>query len=252
MASSHPITSGSLKGQPPRIASLSAADTDAVRTLPLFAMIDEASLARLLTGAVLRRYDRKAVLFLMGEPASRVFVVLEGKIRLFNDAPDGHESTTGILGPGEVAGALGVLAGGRYPMSCSVTARARLLTIPAGDFLTELHRSPELAINLLILLARHLCQLAQQVEQLTHRTSLQRLADFLVRLCPPGEASAEIKLPLDKVLVAARLGMQPETLSRSLARLRDAGVQARGRHVLVNDVARLERVAGGCRRDFEA
>jgi CRP-like cAMP-binding protein len=247
MASSRPVTCGSTNG-PHRLAVLGADDAAAIRAWPLFADVDAACLARLLAGAMARRYDRNAVLFLAGEPACRLFAVLEGRIRLFNDAPDGHESTIGILDPGEAAGVLGVLERDRYRMSCSVITRSRLLTIPAGAFLTELRHSPELAHNLLIVLARQLRQLAQQVEQLTYRTSLQRLADFLLHLCPPGEASAEIKLPLDKMLVAARLGMQPETLSRSLARLRAAGVHAHGRHVLVNDVANLERLAG-CRRD---
>jgi hypothetical protein len=47
------------------------------------------------------------------------------------------------------------------------------------------------------------------------------------------------------MLVAARLGMQPETLSRSLARLRDSGVETRGSRIVVNDVARLARLTDG-------
>lgn len=246
MASLHPVTEDRAVGLH-RLPRLSAADTTAVRALPIFAAIDEGCLSRLLTGAVLRRYERRAILFVAGEPASRVFVVLEGELRLFNDAASGHESTIEMLGPGKAAGAVAVLDTGRHAVSCSVTASARLLSIPAGDLLGELRRTPQLALNFLSLLARHLCQLAQHVEQLTHRTSVQRLADFLLRLCPPGETRAEIKLPLDKTLVAAQLGMQPETLSRSLARLRRAGIEARGRQVLVNDIAQLERLAS-CRR----
>lgn len=245
MARSHP-TDDRVLGEH-RLPRLGPTDADAIRALPLFAAIDEACLARLLAGAVIRRHERRAVLFLAGDPASRVFVVLEGELRLFNDASDGHESTIEMLGPGEAVGAVAVLDEGHYPVSCSVAARARLLSLPAGALLAELRRSPELALNFLILLARHLRQLAQQVEQLTHRTSVQRLADFILRLCPPGENRAEIRLPLDKTLVAAQLGMQPETLSRSLARLRSAGVEARGRHVLVNDIAHLAQLAG-CQR----
>jgi CRP/FNR family transcriptional regulator, dissimilatory nitrate respiration regulator len=113
--------------------------------------------------------------------------------------------------------------------------------------LEQIRQSPELALNLLGSMSRHLRRLVRQVEQLTNRSSLERLADFLLRLCPHGEPRAEIELPLDKVLVAARLGMQPETLYRSLARLRDAGVETRGSQIVVNDVARLGRLAHGRR-----
>ena len=66
-------------------------------------------------------------------------------------------------------------------------------------------------------MARHLHRLVLQVEQLTSRSSVERVADFLLHLCPPGAGRAEVELPLDKSLIAARLGMQPETFSRSLA-----------------------------------
>lgn len=214
-----------------------------VRALPLFATVDEPQLARLLTGAVVRRYERNAVLFLKGEPASRFFVVLEGWVRLFRETIDGQESTIGIFGQGESVAEAAMLDSGSYPVSCSVITRARLLTVPAGNFLEQIRLNPELALNLLAAMSRHLRRLVHQVEQLTNRSSLQRVADFLVRMCPPGERRAEIELPLDKALVAARLGMQPETLSRSLARLRDSGVETHGSHIVVNDIARLRQLA---------
>jgi CRP-like cAMP-binding protein len=56
---------------------------------------------------------------------------------------------------------------------------------------------------------------------------------------------AAIELPLDKAMIAARLGMQPETLSRALARPRAAGVVSSGGYIVVSDVARLRQVATG-------
>jgi CRP-like cAMP-binding protein len=211
--------------------------------LPLFEAVDGAQLARLLTGAVVRRYEPNAVLFLKGEPATRSFIVLEGWIRLFRESLDGQETTIGIFGQGESVAEAAMLDSGSYPVSGSVITRARLLTVPTGNFLQQIRSSPELALNLLTSMSRHLHRLVRQVEQLTNRSSLQRVADFLFRLCPPGEPCAEIELPLDKALVAACLGMQPETLSRSLARLRGAGVETIGSRIVVNDVARLGQLA---------
>ena len=68
-----------------------------------------------------------------------------------------------------------------------MVARARLLTIPAGNFLEHLRHNPDLALNLLAAMYRHLRRLVRQVEQLTNLSSVQRVADFLLRLCPPGE-----------------------------------------------------------------
>lgn len=228
----------------PRLG-LSAEEAVRVRRLPLFAGVKEDQLRHLLAGAVVRRYERNAVLFIEGEPASRFFIVLDGWIRLFRETVDGQDSTIGVFGPGESVAEAAMLDGGSYPVSCGVVARARLLTIPAESFLDHLRRNPELALNLLAAMYRHLRRLVRQVEQLTNQSSVQRLADFLLRLCPSGEQRAEFDLPLDKALVAARLGMQPETLSRSLARLRDAGVETSGSRIAVSDVARLRRLAEG-------
>jgi hypothetical protein len=67
----------------------------------------------------------------------------------------------------------------------------------------------------------------------------------LVELCSPGcEGRAEVELPLGKVLIAAQLGMQPETLSRPLAKLRGLGVETLGNRVVVGDLGRLRAMCG--------
>lgn len=78
-----------------------------------------------------------------------------------------------------------------------------------------------------------------QVEQLQTRSSAQRLAQFLVSLAPVEEGAAVVVLPYDKSLIAHRLGMKPESLSRAFARLRNQGVSTDGNRVLVDDMTNL-------------
>jgi CRP-like cAMP-binding protein len=89
-------------------------------------------------------------------------------------------------------------------------------------------------------MSRHLHSLVNQVEQLQTRSSAQRLAQFLVSLAPVEDGSAVIVLPYDKSLIAHRLGMKPESLSRAFARLRAQGVSADGNRVLVEDIFTLK------------
>ena len=67
----------------------------------------------------------------------------------------------------------------------------------------------------------------------------QRVADFLLKLCPAEDGPAEVALPYDKSLIASRLGMKPESFSRSLARMRDLGVRSERSHVSISDAAAL-------------
>jgi CRP-like cAMP-binding protein len=80
-----------------------------------------------------------------------------------------------------------------------------------------------------------------RTQKLTLRSSTERLAEFLLNLARGGAESAIVHLHYDKGLIAARLGMQPETLSRALAKLRPLGVESKGSRVTIRDVQALHR-----------
>ena len=114
--------------------------------------------------------------------------------------------------------------------------------IPAESFLRHLRGSTDLCLKVMAAMARRLQGLVMQLESVSSRPTLERLALFLLRLCEGSAGPCRIELPLDKNLIAARLSMQPETLSRGLAKLRRAGVESDGSTLRVTDVARLRAI----------
>ena len=106
----------------------------------------------------------------------------------------------------------------------------------------ELKFAELLALKMLASMSRRLRGFVQQVEQLTVKSATQRLASFLEKLVDVEEGSDEFQLPLDKMLIAGRLGMQPETLSRALSKLRSIGVATEGHRVIIKDVAALHAI----------
>ena len=98
---------------------------------------------------------------------------------------------------------------------------------------------PEVCTAILASTFKHLHALVGQIEQLTAQTGAQRVAEFLLELCPVPEGPCAVTLPYDKVLIAGRLGMKPESLSRAFARLRGTGVKITQNHAAISDVARL-------------
>lgn len=228
-----------------RAAGLTDAETALVRRSPLLAGLVEPCLRQLLAGSFARRAGRRTLLYVQGEEASRLYLVLEGWVRLFRAGSNGRDSTVALLGRGESVGESGILNGGRYLFSAVAATDARLLQVPTSGFASRLRSDPDLGRNLITAASAHLQRLALQVERLTHQSSVQRVASLLVERCSPGsEGRAEVELPLDKALIAAQLGMQPETLSRSLAKLRGLGVETRGNRVVVKDVGRLRAMCG--------
>lgn len=213
--------------------------------LPLFAGLPRDQLLLLLVDASVRLYPRGAVLFLQDEPATRFYVLFEGWVKLFRQTPDGQESVIAVFTRGESFAEAAMLEHGVFPVSAAVVEDARLLVIPAERFLARIRERGELALNILASMSRHLRRLVQQVEQLTVKSAAERLAGFLYRLCPKEPGPVVIRLPFDKSLVAGRLGMQPETLSRALARLRRIGVKTHGLEVTIPDVGTLARFSEG-------
>ena len=228
-----------------RRTGIKAEDQALLVTLPLFKGMAPALLQTLLSDASVRRYTRHTVLFLQGDPAERFYVVFDGWVKLFRETPDGHETVIAVFTRGESFAEAAGFADGVFPVSAEVIEVARLLVVPAAPFTQRLRENPEVAINMLGSMSQHLRGLVQQVEQRTVKSAAQRVSAFLLRLSADDSGGAKISLPTDKALVAARLGMQPETLSRALAKLRAVGVENRDRQVIIQDIGALRRLAEG-------
>lgn len=227
-----------------RRSGLSIAELELVRRTPVFSGLTPSALAPLLEGAVSKRFSRQMVLFLQGEPASRFFVMLDGWVRLYRQTPQGQEITIAVFGRGDSFAEAIVLQTMPFPVSAQTVADSRLLVIPADSFMQHLQASTDLCFKVMAAMARRLQDLVFQLENVSSRSTVQRLAHFVLRLCDGKNGECRIQLPLDKNLIAARLGMQPETLSRGLAKLRVCGIETSGQGLLVHDVARLRAFVG--------
>ncbi|MEZ5722608.1 MAG: helix-turn-helix domain-containing protein [Paracoccaceae bacterium] len=89
----------------------------------------------------------------------------------------------------------------------------------------------------------HLHNFVAQIEQLKARTGPQRVAEFLLELTQSPVGSCSVELPYDKVLIAGRLGMKPESLSRAFTKLREQGVRIQQNSAEIDDVEGLRDYA---------
>jgi len=213
--------------------------------LPLFRGMAPSSMRQLLCDASVQRFARNTVLFIQDDPATRVFVILDGWVKLFRETSEGNESIIAILSKGESFAEAAFFQRGTYPVSAMAVEDSRLLILSAEHFRRRLRVDGHFAQNLISTMARHMLGLMRQVEQLAAKSSAERLAEFVVGLCPPGAEAAIVALPLDKALIAGRLGMQPETFSRALKKLARLGVVSRRDEISVPDVAALRAFSEG-------
>lgn len=220
---------------------MDAHDWMIVRSTPLFGAMSHELAQSLIGRQAVRGYDKGVVLFQQGEPAEAFYVVLDGWVKLFRLTPDGSEAVVGVFRRSETFAEAAMFLGGRYPVTAEVVTPSRLLRVDGGLLVRRIREEPDLALSMLASASYHLKALVEQIEQIKMLSAPQRIADFLVRLCPVREGGCEIDLPYEKALIAGRLGMKPESLSRALSKLRPLGVSVDRERVTIVDVDLLVR-----------
>lgn len=230
-----------------RRTGITPQDYDLLARVPLFRGLGREAMQSLLADAWVQSFPRNTVLFIQEDPASRFYVIFDGWVKLFRETEEGDESVIAVFTKGESFAEAAIFDEGNFPVSAAVVEDSRLLVIPAASFLKQFQQNDHYALNIMAAMSRHLRQLVQQVEQLAVKSSAERVAGFLAKLVPETSGAVVIRLPLDKGLIAGRLGMQPETFSRSLAKLRQIGIHTKGDQVAVPDVALLRRFSRGRR-----
>lgn len=194
---------------------------------------------KMLEAARVRPFDRGSTIFLQGERATAIHIVADGWVKLYRVAPNGAEAVVGVITKGASFGEAVAFRNDNYPVSAEAVTDCTLIRIESDVLLRQLRENPEVAISLLSATYIHLHNLVSQVEALKAQTGSQRVAEFLLELasCPAG--ACEVTLPYDKVLIAGRLGMKPESLSRAFARLKDHGVTIKQNVAVIADVSIL-------------
>lgn len=226
---------------------LTAGDLDVVKRIAVFRGLNPLMLERLVGPAVAMNLDVNNVIFRQGEPATAFFIIVAGWVKLYRITVSGDEAVIHILTKSASFAEAVAFTGQAYPATAEAVSEARVVRIPAEHVVNCIRRTPEIALAMIASTSQHLHYLVQQVEQLKAQTGVQRVAEFLVSLCEAEHGTCSIALPYDKVLIAGRLGLKPESLSRAFAKLRSVGVEVRAAHVIVRDIARLRDLASGDR-----
>lgn len=218
---------------------LTAEERAIVSQAPLFSRLSEPALAVLLADATVVQRGRGNILFRQGERAAGFYMVFDGWVKLYRTTVAGDEAVVGVFTKGDSFGEAVCFSDGSYPVNAETVTESRLLLISAQNLIDGIRRSPEIGLAMLASTSLHLHLLVRQIEELKAYTGAQRLAEFLISLAPVERGPCVIALPYEKALIAGRLGMKPESLSRAFQRIRTVGVRIDHALARVTDVALL-------------
>lgn len=218
------------------------ADLEIASQMPVFSGLKPRAIKVLLDQATVFSLDEGQELFRQGDPAHGFFVVMDGWIKLYRMTPTGDEAVLNVLTRGESLAEAVSFTSGRYPATARAVTPARVMMIPAKHIISCVREMPDVAIAMMASTSQNLHRMARQIEQLMAHSAMQRVAEFLASLAPCTRGRCRITLPYEKSLIASRLGLKPESLSRVFAKLRLVGVDVRASTVEVRDMAQLLRL----------
>jgi CRP-like cAMP-binding protein len=223
---------------------MSSEALDALRTHPLFGALSAADLAAVVDDPETMVFAEGETLFRQDEDARRLFVILQGMVELVIQPPGQGPAVLARLAEGETVGADALMPGGRHAATARV-AEPTLAVIVAGDrLMRRLDGNFDLTLAMLAEMAGSLRGQVKEITELKLQSTTERLASYLAALAGDAEGRTMVRLPCEKRLLADRLGMEPATLSRAFAKLRDLGVETgRGDRVDIADVDALRTLA---------
>ncbi|WP_390410372.1 Crp/Fnr family transcriptional regulator [Lacticaseibacillus jixiensis] len=211
-----------------------------VATVPIFNRLPHAQLEQVEALVHHEHIPAGTPLYLPDSKADALYILHHGQVKIARVSADGREQLLRLLGPGDFDGDAAMFADQTHTAEARATTPVVACVLYKHDFQALLKTYPE--VSMAVIQA-----LASRVDELETQTTLATTADVAARLrhylrTQLAEQGAHITLPMKKKDLADYLGTTPETLSRKLTLLEDAGVilQGRGKVIEILDPSRLD------------
>lgn len=192
-----------------------------------------------------------STLYRAGDPATSLYVVAEGRVKLSQVTPGGTETVADILAPGELFGAMGTLGEPQHSHTATALVGSCTLRIDQDDFREVLVEHPRVALRVLDDVAARLVRAHADIGGQSTDTVPQRVATALLRLADKlgedrGGGTVMLEVPLSRADLAGLARSTPESVSRVMSRWKKEGVIDSGRRwTALLDRRRLEDEAAG-------
>lgn len=221
---------------------------DALRGALLFSGLDDEAAQALRASMTEHRFNKGAVIFAEGDQGDRLYVVMQGKVKLGSHSDDGRENMFAVLGPGEMFGELSLFDPSPRQASAFALTDVTLLGLANDALQPWLTGRPEVAMGLLRALARRMRRSHDSLSDLVFTDVPGRVAKALIELAKKfGEHEGEgmrVNHDLTQEELAQLVGASRETVNKALADFGQRGwIVLEQKSVLILDIDRLQRRA---------
>lgn len=216
---------------------------DVLSRVPVFEGVSLDVLRALSKRAHPTMYEKGKLLFICGDEAEYYYIIQKGYVKLCKETLEGEQVVLDVLSAQDVFGHTALFDGDTYVCNAEVCESALIISLPLSELREALYSDSThtLSIGLLRTMISQNQKRERELEHRSTQSATQRIGCFLLRQSfLRKDGLLVIHLPYDKMLLAARLGMQPETFSRALSRLKKkTGIRVQGAFVYLERIEQL-------------
>jgi CRP-like cAMP-binding protein len=217
--------------------------------LSLFSDLSTIERDELVRASRVRTLKKGDHVFYHGDASASFFIVVSGAIRTHRETPDGKEVTLHIAIVGDTLGDHEMFENKpSYQTSAIAAEDSLVLEYPVRWIREKIREHSALALNMLAAVSKSSSRMTIDREHMVTLKTPQRIGCFLMRLCDIHQLDPKkFTLPYSKATIASKLGMEPESFSRALAKLKEIGVMVNGNEVSIHSVSALnDYVCSAC------
>jgi CRP-like cAMP-binding protein len=216
---------------------------DSLSNIYLLARLDEKQLELIKQSMYVINLDDGEYLFEYKQQAKRFFVIVNGHVKLFRSSINGMEKVIEVMGPREsFAEAIMFMQVHVYPVTAQAIGETMILSFENKVFLSILEESFGTCCRVMSDMSRRLHKWVNEIDRLTLQNATIRLINYLVsHITEPINNTAKVEFTVPKHIIASRLSIKPETLSRILHNLsKQKLINVDGKIIHINDINSLE------------
>lgn len=198
-----------------------APQTLCVSLVPIFNHLPVDELHSIISKSKMHVFKRGEFIHHAGDNSNQLFIIHQGKVKVYRLSVGGKEQLVRILEPGDFTGELALLCDSRYDSYAQAMEKSSICSIGRDDFHALLLQHPEISLHVMAELARRLGTSERQTAVIATTPVDERIGLYLASLSEKAN-SLSITLPMSRKDLASYLGTTPETISRRLTEFEEA------------------------------
>jgi CRP/FNR family transcriptional regulator, anaerobic regulatory protein len=198
------------------------------KRVSIFSILQEDQIDEVVSKIVTRNYKKGQIIFFEGDVADKLYIISQGKIKVFKYTKEGKEQILYILSSGDFIGDLSLLKKGKFDFNAEALEDTAICTLAKEDFDYIVTTNPKITLKILEDVHDRLISLENLVQSLSTKDVEARIAALLLSFIKNFGSETEegilVDLPLNREEMGNYIGITRETISRKLTSMQDEGI----------------------------